>query len=243
MPALNYDYDYYEYRNGRRVGSAVPQRRTTTSNNPSYNRVKTQPVTRRPNGYTQRTVHSTRPVVQAKQNNVKKTPANRPAGVKKTNAIQSKPKSKIDIPIESTKKITNKPEKMTLNAPKTKMNLTAVLKKVALVSIFFCLFFMICYRYSVINEEFSNIKGLKRDLAEIKTTNEQLQADIESKTDLTYVENYAKYQLGMQKPTNSQIQYVSVEKQDKITTPVTIEESTEASWFENIMREIRKIVD
>ena len=83
MPALNYDYDYYEYRNGRRVGSAVPQRRTTTSNNPSYNRVKTQPVTRRPNGYTQRAVHSGRPVVQAKQNNVKKTPANRPAGVKK----------------------------------------------------------------------------------------------------------------------------------------------------------------
>ena len=83
---------------------------------------------------------------------------------------------------------------------------------------------MICYRYSVLNEEFSGIKKLQTQLVEAQAVNDQLQAEIESKTDLTYVENYAKYQLGMQKPSASQIQYVNVEKQDKITKPVTIED-------------------
>ena len=38
-----------------------------------------------------------------------------------------------------------------------------------------------------------------------QTINEQIQADIDSQTDLSYIENYAKYQLGMQKPKEEQI--------------------------------------
>ncbi|MBQ9267810.1 MAG: septum formation initiator family protein, partial [Clostridia bacterium] len=171
---------------------------------------------------------------------------------KKTNiATTKKPvtktKSSIDISLESSKKLNNKPQEMSLKkaqvAAKPKTSLTSVLRNIALVSVFFSLFFMICYRYSVINEKFNSIKKMKNELAEIQAVNGQVQADIESKTDLTYVENYAKYQLGMQKPTSSQTQYVSVEKKDKITTPVVMEDENEMNWFEKIINEIRKIID
>lgn len=257
MPALDYDYDYYEYRNGRRVGSSVPQRKATTSTNRTYNTSK--PATARRNTIsTAKTAVTKKPGMQVaktaikKQNEVgRKVVVQKKATIKKKINAEAKSqnvkKSKIDIPLEASKKIANKPEAMTLNEPRTqvKSNVSFVsqLRRLALVSVFFSLFFVICYRYSVINEQFSSIKKLKAELVTMQTVNEQIQADIESKTDLTFVENYAKYQLGMQKPTASQIQYVQVDKQDKITTPVSINEVEEKNWFEKMISEIRKFID
>ena len=56
----------------------------------------------------------------------------------------------------------------------------------------------------------------------------------------SYIENYARYQLGMQKPQDSQIMYINVEKQDKIFTPVITEEE-ETSWFSGLMEKIANI--
>lgn len=237
MPALNYDYDYYEYRNGRRVSSASVQPKA-----PSVRTTNTTRRTTQTNTITQKRVTSPKKSTE----NVRTKKQTSKAQTTKRKVATSK-KSSIDIPLTSSKKIINKPKEMTLTKPKikskTKSNVGVTLKNVALVSVFFALFFMVCYRYSVINEEFSEINSLKNDLTKIQNANDQVQADIESKTDLTYVENYAKYQLGMQKPSSSQIQYVSVEKQDKITTPVTISEESELNWFEKIVSEIRKIID
>ena len=237
MPALNYDYDYYEYRNGRRTSSASVQSKTPNAKMTNTTRKVTQSrnATPKKNVVSKRSVEK---VQTKKQTSTAQTSKRKVA----TNI-----KSGIDIPLTSSKKIINKPKEMTLTKPKikskTKSNVGVTLKNVALVSMFFALFFMVCYRYSVINEEFSEINTLKGDLIKIQNANDQVQADIESKTDLTYVENYAKYQLGMQKPSSSQIQYVSVEKQDKITTPVTIAEESELNWFEKIVSELRKIID
>lgn len=249
MPALNYDYDYIEYRNGRRVGSAVAQVRPASTNR-TYSTPRTA-TTRRTTSQvarpTTRVNSTTQNVTNRKKVATKQTTTKGKVAVKKAPNTKSTSvkKSKIDIPLEPSKKIAKKPEAMNLKATKAsaKTNSSSTLKNLALVSVFFCLFFMVCYRYSLINEQFSSIKTLKNDLVKVQTANEQLQADIESKTDLTYVENYAKYQLGMQKPTSSQIQYVSVEKRDKITTPVTIDEGEDLNWFENIINEIRKIID
>ncbi len=237
MPALNYDYDYYEYRNGRRTSSASAQQKALNAkmNNTTRKVAQSRNATPKQNVVSKRSVEK----VQTKKQTSK-------AQVSKRKVATSR-KSSIDIPLTSSKKIINKPKEMTLTKPKikskTKSNVGVTLKNVALVSVFFALFFMVCYRYSVINEEFSEINTLKSDLIKIQNANDQVQADIESKTDLTYVENYAKYQLGMQKPSSSQIQYVSVEKQDKITTPVTIAEESELNWFEKIVSELRKIID
>ena len=109
--------------------------------------------------------------------------------------------------------------------------------------IFFAIASVICYRYSLINEQFIELKDIKKEYATIQNVNEQIEADIESKTDLTYIENYAKYQLGMQKPSDSQMRYVNIENKDKIITPITIEEDIEKGWFESVCDEIRKILD
>ena len=88
-----------------------------------------------------------------------------------------------------------------------------------------------------------NISETKKNLATAQTVNEQIQADIDSQTDLSYIENYAKYQLGMQKPSNSQIVYVNIEKEDRILTPVTIEEDSTKTWFEQLYEEIEKLFE
>lgn len=250
MPALNYDYDYYEYRNGKRANSVSMQPEVALTKNASQNRKTTNANTVAPKKKTT-TSNSTAQKTAVTKKSTNKVSTNRVAkkvttskNKKNTNVAK---KSSIDIPLTSSKKIKNKPAEMTLKKPKiktkSKSSIGVTLKNIALVSVFFALFFMVCYRYSVINEEFSEVNTLKNELVKLQNANEQVQADIESKTDLTYVENYAKYQLGMQKPSSSQIEYVNVEKQDKITTPVTISEDVELTWFEKVVNEVRKIID
>lgn len=263
MPALDYDYDYYEYRNGHRVNhsgsvSTTPVRRTqtvrstgTTANRnrvavQTQNRVATRTTSTRNATLTK--TNAPKKVTQAKRNsNQNKVSPKKGTTATRKNAPAQKQQRKqsIDIPMQPATKMKTKPEEMTLKKPKAKQktNSISAMKTVAFISVFFALFFFVCYRYSLLNEEFSDIKKLQSELAEVQAVNDQLQADIESKTDLTYVENYAKYQLGMQKPSSSQLQYVSVEKEDKITRPVTIDDEEELSWFEMMLKEIRKILD
>ena len=102
----------------------------------------------------------------------------------------------------------------------------------------------VVYRYSLINEKFNEVEKVKRQLANAQTVNEQIQADIDSETDISYIENFAKYQLGMQKPQDSQTVYVNIEKKDKIFTPVSFEEDAEEqTWFGEIVQKLANIFD
>ena len=101
--------------------------------------------------------------------------------------------------------------------------------------------FGILYRSSMINEKFNMVEKAKKELATNHTVNEQLQAEIERETDLSYIENFAKYQLGMQKPQDSQIVYVNIQKQDRVLTPVVIEEDVEESWFDKLVEKISNL--
>ena len=74
-----------------------------------------------------------------------------------------------------------------------------------------------------------------------KKDKEDMSASITNQ--ISYIENYAKYQLGMQKPKESQVQKISIGKQDKIILPVEINEEEEKSLFENILQDVRKILD
>ena len=97
----------------------------------------------------------------------------------------------------------------------------------------------ICYRASIKNEKFNSIERAKKQLLNAQTVNEQLQADIDSETDISYIENYARYQLGMQKPQDSQIMYINVEKQDKIYTQTKLDDEEKAqSWFDVVVEKI-----
>ena len=47
----------------------------------------------------------------------------------------------------------------------------------------------------------------------------------------------------MQKPKESQIQKINVGKQDKIILPIEIYEEEEKNLFENLIEDIKKILD
>ena len=79
-------------------------------------------------------------------------------------------------------------------------------------------------------------------LVGFSSLNAQLESDIETQTDLSNIETYAKYQLGMQKPKDSQIKRIIVTKEDKISTPVVIE-SEESSFLSNLWHDIVNILD
>jgi len=136
-----------------------------------------------------------------------------------------------------------KPELSQAQKKKAREKAMSRVKNVVYLVVGFAIAFFICYRYSLINEKFNELENTKKELATAQTINEQIQADIDSQTDLSYIENYAKYQLGMQKPSNSQIVYVNVEKEDRILTPVTIEEDSSKTWFEQLYEEIEKLFE
>jgi cell division protein FtsB len=152
--------------------------------------------------------------------------------------VKRKVNRQLDVPMM-------KPKEMTLKKPRVnvKTNTKPNIANLAYVIMVFAIFFMICYRYSTINENFQGIQKLKSDIEVSKALNGQLEAEIASKTDLSYIENYAKYQLGMQKPSNGQIKQITLEKEDKITTPVNIEEEKDDGVITYILKEIRKILD
>jgi len=107
-----------------------------------------------------------------------------------------------------------------------------VKKKVFLGVLSFAIALTIVYRYAMLNNmSMENIK-LKKELAELNNVNAQLQLKAEQSVNLSYVEQYAQENLGLQKPQNYQIEYINVNKQDLIDNKVTNENK---NWFEEIL--------
>ncbi len=103
----------------------------------------------------------------------------------------------------------------------------------------FALLLTISYRNSQINEKFSEMQGLKKELSSLQKENEQLKVSIENSMNYATIEKIAKEKLGMQKLTNKQIMYVTLPKKDYVESAsekVVIEE--EKNWFENFVDKI-----
>ena len=166
---------------------------------------------------------------------------------------QSSKNISIDPVVFNNKKTLKKPQEMTLNRPvsnvksksvaKQKARVKEMFRNVVVDSLVFGMMFLICYRYSSINEAFNELNDLKNELRNKQTINAQIESNIKQNTDLAYIENYAKYQLGMQKPKDSQIQKVSVQKQDKILLPIEIEEEEEKSIFNNLVDSVLSVLE
>jgi hypothetical protein len=234
MPAVDYNYDYYS-SNARKINKTANSKRATKKVDSSVSL-----SSNRKEAYERKTSQSTK-------EQVRRATYETPKKVKTT----KKKNIELDVPIATKKKVAAKPVEMKLKKPqqsakqkKKAMEQTmSRVKNVCYLLIGFGIAFLICYRYSLINEKFNELEKTKKALATAQTVNEQIQADIDSQTDLSYVENYAKYQLGMQKPSNSQIVYVNIEKQDRILTPITIEEDSNETWFEQLYENIVKLFE
>lgn len=227
MPAVKYAYDYDEYRDRSQKGVAKNARSVSVSSNMSAQRKVS------------RTPESTRNMVRSvtSQNTTQR---------KATSNVRKKEHVNIDILIETKKKINvEKPKEMKLTKPKAKAKakVIATKKGILLGTVIVAFLFLICMRYTEINEKFNEVNALEKDLASAKALNQQLNANIESKTDLGYIEKYAKYQLGMQKPNESQIVRIAYEKRDKISTPIIIDEEEDSSFLSRLFNDLRNLID
>jgi cell division protein FtsL len=109
------------------------------------------------------------------------------------------------------------------------------------VAILFILLLTISYRNSQINEKFTEVQSLKKELSSLEKENEQLEVSIENGLNLNTIEKLAKEKLGMQKLTNKQTLYVSLPKKDYVESAseeVVIEE--ESNWFQKLVDKIFK---
>ncbi len=156
----------------------------------------------------------------------------------------------IDSNISKKPSFRNKPETIAADVVKTskdekrsRASKEKVFRRINNTFLIICgiaILFCILYRSSLINEKFNQVEKAKKQLVNSQTLNEQIQAEIDSETDLSYIENYAKYQLGMQKPQASQIVYINFEKKDRVITPPNIEKVEEPAWY---MKLANKVVD
>ena len=115
------------------------------------------------------------------------------------------------------------------------------IKRIGLVVAIFIVLLTISYINSQINENFSQVQKLKKELSSLEKENEQLKVNIDNSVNLNNIEQAAKEKLGMQKLTNKQSVYVSLPKKDYIETSteeVRIEENR--NWFEKILSIFKK---
>lgn len=125
---------------------------------------------------------------------------------------------------------------------KAKVQLEAKHKAIIYVVLLFGILFAISYRNTVIAEKYSQIKNMKSSLAAIEKENEQIEVNIESKTNLGAIEKEAKDKLGMKKLGDKQTVYVSLNKQDYIESTKDDVVLTEEN--QNIIQKIiKKIQD
>lgn len=114
---------------------------------------------------------------------------------------------------QTTKKQTTKKSQ---NIKKQKAERRLKAKIIMYICIAFAVVSIIGFRNAQIDENFEKVQELKTELASIEKENAQLEVAIESSLNLTNLEQQARTQLGMQKLTNKQTEYVSLPKNDYI---------------------------
>ncbi len=251
MPAVSAEYDYYGYARARQgvARNAMPSSRPT----------HTQTAVRRPTSEATRlaTRNALRDDFIGVTTKTKKKAATPHITVAPHTASKTtkKKETNLDPVVFQKKEKVQKVEELKLKkmqVAKTKKEMeiarqkakaATTVKTVILCTMLFAMFFLICYRYTTINESFNDVNSIKASLKEKETINAQIESNIKQNTDLSYIENYAKYQLGMQKPKASQIQKIVIEKEDKITTPIEIKEEVRDDKVTTVFNQFLKVLD
>ena len=154
---------------------------------------------------------------------------------------------KLDIESKNKKSTVNKKIHVVKDVPRQEIKVSAEQRKkqlkITLVIIAaFVTLLTISYRNSQINEQFSHVQSLKKDLSNLQKENEQLKVSIENGQNANNLEREAKEKLGMQKLTSKQTVYISLPKEDYVeTSSPTIVIEEEENWFEKIINKIFNI--
>ena len=107
-----------------------------------------------------------------------------------------------------------------------------------LIIMIFAVLLTISYRNSQINESFSEVQNLKKELSAVEKENEQLKVNIENNLNLNYIEQMAKEKLGMQKLTNKDTVYINLPKKDYTESASEKVIKEDKNWFEKIIENI-----
>lgn len=106
----------------------------------------------------------------------------------------------------------------------------------------FAILFAVSYRNALITQTYSQVKDLKSELAQVEKENKQLEINIESQTNFGAIEEKAKNELGLKKLDDSQIVYVSLDKQDYVESSMQeVKIEDDLNWFESIINKIKNI--
>lgn len=154
----------------------------------------------------------------------------------------------IDVPVMVKKKVEfQKPEEMKLHktkvSSKNREKVEGKKRAIIFTTLAISALLFVCVRYTLINEKFNELNSLEKKVSSAVALNEQLSSEIDSKTDLTYIERYAKYQLGMQKPVDSQIVRIAYDKKDKISKPFVIAENKQDDFLTRLLNDLKNIID
>ena len=103
----------------------------------------------------------------------------------------------------------------------------------------FILLLTISYRNSQINEKFTEIQSLKKELSATQKENEQMKVNIENNLNLNTIEKMAKEKLGMQKLTNRQTVYINLPKKDYVEpASEKIVKNSNENWFQKLTNKL-----
>ena len=110
------------------------------------------------------------------------------------------------------------------------------------IGMIFAILFAVSYRNALVAQRYNELKNLKVQLSKIEKENEQLEVNIESKTNLSAIEKRAVEELGMKKLDDSQTVYVSLDKSDYIESAAeSVKLEDDLNWFEKIINAIKNI--
>lgn len=110
------------------------------------------------------------------------------------------------------------------------------------IGIIFAILFAVSYRNALVAQRYNELKNLKVQLSKIEKENEQLEVNIESKTNLSAIEKRAEEELGMKKLDDSQTVYVSLNKSDYIESAAeSVKLEDNLNWFEKIINTIKNM--
>ena len=150
--------------------------------------------------------------------------------------------TEYDIPKKATKKSAKKAKKPKAKTKLSKEKKIEIENKMAkfnftviLIIALGCLL-LIMYRNVKINESFTEIQTLQKQISSLEKENSQISVNIQNSLNLSSIEEAATSTLGMQKLTNKQTVYVSLDTKDYVEiSPSSVTDTEEENFFQKLL--------
>ena len=150
---------------------------------------------------------------------------------------------KIEHEYNIPKKTTKKVQKPKIKSQKLKEKQRAKELKTAyvhfgiIITVAILCVLLVMYRTVHINESFSEIQAMTKQISEIEKVNSQILVNVQNSLNLSAIETTASTTLGMQKLSNKQTVYITLDKKDYVE-PNTNVEVKEKNFIEKIADKI-----